>query len=94
MSVSEIFWQATRSPDRYVGCMESPFTGMRKSAPSKEGTTYRSHSYSMTDISEVKAPAIALRGIRGMPFWLPCGSLRMPNGETDAEEGAVGCDGG
>ena len=78
MSVSEIFWQATRSPDRYVGCMESPFTGMRKSAPSKEGTTYRSHSYSMTDISEVKAPAIALRGMRGMPFWLPCGSLWMP----------------
>ena len=58
--------------------MESPFTGMRKSAPSKEGTTYRSHSYSMTDISEVKAPAIALRGMRGMPFWLPCGSLWMP----------------
>lgn len=93
MSVSEIFWQATRSPDRYVGCMESPFTGMRKSAPSKEGTTYRSHSYSMTDISEVKAPAIALRGMRGMPFWLPCGSLWMPAEVVGMEDDAVGCDG-
>lgn len=86
MSVSDIFWHATRSPERYVGCMESPFTGMRKSAPSKEGTTYRSHSYSRTEMSVVKAPAIALTGMSGMPLWLPSGSLRMPSVETGAED--------
>ena len=63
-------WQATISPELYLGYMLDPFTGMRKSAPLNAGTTYRSHSYSSTVLSSVKAPAIASMGIRGIPSWL------------------------
>ena len=60
-------WQATMSPELYLGYMLDPLTGMRKSAPLKTGTTYRSHSYSRTVCSLVRAPAIASMGMRGMP---------------------------
>ena len=67
MDVMGTLWHATMSPERYVGCMETPFMGMRKSAPLNAGTTYRSHSYSRAVSSPDRAPAIALKGIKGMP---------------------------
>lgn len=72
MEVIGTRWQATMSPELYVGCIDVPLMGMRKSAPLNAGTTYLSHSYSSAVRSSVSAPAIALNGMRGMPsvlFW-------------------------
>lgn len=64
--------QATMSPEEYLGYIDEPLTGMRKSAPWNAGTTYRSHSYSSTETSPDSAPAMAETGKSGIP-WPPIG---------------------